>query len=108
MKELSPAMRECYSTALRYGSVGEGWRTGTLAALVRREILREWNPVTRRHYLAIDREEAHTLALLANLEYERAAGRYDYLGPQAWEMLICRLRVLLTAGETVDLPVPLS
>lgn len=97
-KPLSPQMNTCYGEALRVGSIGAGWRTGTVVALMNRGLLREYNPHTGRHYLATDRDAIHATALLENLDRSHAQGLLlPHLDSEEWARLTMEWREILSA-----------
>jgi hypothetical protein len=70
-------MWKLYATARKAGyldPIEHGRKTNTMAALVARGLIREWDPHTRRHHLATVRtDKLHTEAWIEHLERSWAA-----------------------------------
>lgn len=96
MKKLSPAMEKLYTTALKAGyldPIEHGRKTNTMAALVERGLIREWDPYTRKHHLATDRDTMHAVAWIEALERNWAAKPFPYWTEETFHWFIQKLRV---------------
>jgi hypothetical protein len=96
MKPLTPAMQKLYDTALRVGYVDpieHGRKTRTIVGLMERGLIREARGRAGKHYLATDRDHAHSLAWIEALERNWAEGNWPHWTEESFRWFIQRLRV---------------